>query len=115
MDSHVIDFTPEGTAQAMHNDKFDLSFLGAQRIERATEIKFDSATQRWGIWLPKPWPHVGGEYFEVQGGGGFHTYEGARKVEVSWLNACRIQGVDPASQQGLNVLQVIRNACPPTL
>ena len=47
MKSHVIDFTPEGMAQAMHNDKFDLSFLGRQSIERATEIVFDEDYQQW--------------------------------------------------------------------
>lgn len=112
---HVIDFTPQGTVQAMHNDKFDLSFLGSQSITRASEIQFDAATQRWAIWLPKPWPHVGGEYFVVPDGKGFHTYDGARQIEVKWLNACRLEGVKPMSTEGLAALKFLRDTHSPDL
>jgi hypothetical protein len=110
MTYHVIDFLPTGEVEAMHNDKFDLSFLGRQSIERATEIKFDQASQKWAIWFPKSWPHIGGGYFQVGSATGFATYEGARAVEVEWLNSCRLLGFRPISKHGLTELEAIRSA-----
>jgi len=103
---HVIDFTSEGTAQAMHSDKFPLAFLGAQSITRATDIKFNEDTQTWGLYLPSDI----GTWEGVPEAQGFDTYEGARKVEVRWLNVCRLRGVNPESNDGLSALKLIRRA-----
>lgn len=102
---HVIEFFPSGEVEAMHNDEFPLSFLGRQSIERATEIAFDPAKQAWAICLP----NVLHGYLVVDGGEGFLTYEGARKVEVVWLNQCRMEGVSPDSPDGLVILSDIRS------
>lgn len=108
MTGHVISFKPNGEVTALHNDSFDLSFLGRQQIKRATDIRFDSATQTWGLWLPKPWPHVGGEFYTFNGAGGFVSYEEARKVEVEWLNTSALLGVHPTSESGLSLLAEVR-------
>jgi hypothetical protein len=107
---HVIDFTPEGEVQAMHNDKFDLSFLGKQSIERATEIKFDEPSQKWGILFPGPHEDGSEGYRSNELALGFSTYEGARQVEVAWLNSCRREGVHPLELSGLEHLRQIREA-----
>lgn len=109
MTGHVISFKPTGEVAALHNDAFSLSFLGPQRITRATDIRFSEANQSWSLWLPKPWPHVGGEYYEVPGGAGLSSYETARKVEVEWLNACRLVQRDPGSEDGLKILIEVRD------
>jgi hypothetical protein len=109
MTGHVIDFLPTGEVEAMHNDQFSLAFLGKQEIERATEIKFNPDSQTWGIYLPALWLTVPPPYYAVEHGQGFLTYEEARKVEVQWLNACRIDGVEPASDAGLRVLAFVRS------
>lgn len=109
MTGHVISFKPNGEVTALHNDSFDLSFLGRQRIRRATDIRFSEGTQQWSLWLPKPWPHVGGEFFMAPGADGFSSYETARKVEVEWLNSCALLGVDPDSEEGLTVLVGVRS------
>jgi hypothetical protein len=105
----VIDFKPTGEVEAMHNDKFDLGFLGRKSVERATDIRFFQSSQQWDIYVPKPWPHVGGEFQHVRGAEGFATYEGARQVEVAWLNSCRRDGVEPTSAAGLELLRQIRS------
>lgn len=108
MTGHVISFKPNGEVTALHNDNFDLSFLGRQQIKRATDIRFDGSTQTWGLWLPKPWPHVGGEYYTFHGAGGFASYETARKAEVEWLNASAALGIDPAGESGVALLAEVR-------
>ena len=115
MVGHVIDFKLDGEVQAMHNDKFDLSFLGNQSIERASELKFNEETQTWGIWLHRGdhhWSFNSGGITRfnppVEGADGFATYDGSRQVEVAWLNSCRRDGVEPTSDQGLAHLRRIR-------
>lgn len=100
----AIDFSPDGGVEALYNDNFQLSFLGEQSIQRATEIAFDPKAQAWAICLP----HVLHGYLVVDGGEGFTTYEGARQVEVAWFNACRIEGVAPNSPDGLVILLNVR-------
>ena len=110
MTTHVISFSPTGEAQAMHNDKFDLSFLGRQSIERATEIKFFGVTQTWTITFPDD---DGRHYRWTKECEGFPTYEGARKIEVAWLNECRAAGLEPMSKGGLQLLRGIRREMDP--
>lgn len=112
---HVIDIGIDGTATAMHNDKIDLSFLGKQEITRATEIKFCEDCQKWGIFLPKKWDESltkEGEFSVMvdDAARNFDTYEGARKVEVAWLNASRLANVSPSSYTGISILQATRRA-----
>lgn len=116
MTSHVIEFSPEGTVQAMHNDGLSLSFLGAQTIERASEIKFNEKTQKWGIWLANtPLGIAAGLSFlpPVRHADGFGTYDGARRVEVAWLNQCRYNSVEPESAEGLVLLKASRDVLLP--
>lgn len=114
---HVIDFRPDGSVQAMHNDRFDLAFLGRQKVERATEIKFNESTQRWGIWVHRDDHHINFATMSpfnppVENADGFLSYEKARQVEVSWLNACRLEGCAPESPAGLAALKFIRGTTP---
>jgi len=106
MGSLVIDFSPEGTAQAMHRDAFPLGFLGKQTIERASEIVFDEDTQLWDIKLP--FARYGGAFMTHPGARDFHGYDEARRVEVAWLDGCRLAGVSPFSEEGSNILSEIR-------
>ena len=94
---HVIDFTTAGTVQSMHTDKFDLGFLGERKVTRASDIIFDTHSQRWGIALA-----VGGGIYMTPTGPwvGFDSYEEARDFEVRALNRCRSNQVDPTSPEG---------------
>jgi len=38
----------------------------------------------------------------------FDTYEEARRFEVQWLNDCRLQGINPIEQEGLEVMKDLR-------
>lgn len=103
----IIDFTPDGAAQAMHMDPFDLGFLGPKHIERATEISFNPLTQKWDIALPRYGSMVSSAEKALLGyrvpfseAEGFDSYEGARKIEVLWLNECRRWGLDPDTEGG---------------
>lgn len=121
----IITFTPNGEAQAMHRDELDLGFLGPREIERASEIKFNAATQRWEIQLPvkEDLLDLGGVVEGVVTGyvcqsdfaKGFHTYDGARKIEVQWLDACRLEGVEPESYNGIAALKFLRSVNSPDL
>jgi hypothetical protein len=105
-DYMVIDFTADGGAEAMHRDGFDLGFLGKQKIERASDIRFDEDKQSWAIWLNTP-----NGYILPDNASGFATYETARKTEVCWLEYCRlsISGNDPTSPLANAALQTIRS------
>ncbi len=103
----VIDFAPTGAVEAMHRENvLNLAFLGAQKITRATDIRFDTASQKWGIWPRKP-----GAEDEVflpppcAAATGFDSYETARDVEVRWLEQCRLLGVEPSTTSGALVLE----------
>lgn len=100
----VIDFSASGEVSAMHRDEFPLGFLGRQTIARASEIMFDESTQLWDIWLIEgdPVPRL------AAGARDFPTYDTARKAEVAWLEAARLNDVHPMSAQGLALLAAIR-------
>jgi hypothetical protein len=102
-DFMVIDFRPTGEVEAMHRDKFNLSFLGAQSIHRASDIRFDEDTQQWDIHLASE-----GGFVPVEAARGFETYEEARKMEVRWLEMARLHDLSPLSEEGTNLLRVLR-------
>lgn len=84
----VIDFAPNGTVSSLHQDAFSLGFLGNQHIERATDITFNEATQKWNIRVlgPREWS---ASYLS-----GFDEYDEARRFEVAWINICMFVGAD---------------------
>lgn len=101
----IIDFTPDGQVQAMHRDGMDLGFLGAKSITRASDIKFNEATQLWDIWLileGEPLPCL------VTEAKGFPAYDVARSCEVYWLDQCRLGAIDPVSVEGRSTLNEFR-------
>jgi hypothetical protein len=100
----VIDFAPDGAVEAMHRDEFDLGFLGAKSIARASEIEFNEETQLWDIWLIRP----GKPRWLSQEARGFSAYDVARSVEVAWLDRCRAEGVEPTEGEGCEILHVLR-------
>lgn len=103
----VIDFAPTGAVQAMHRENvLNLAFLGKQKIVRATDIRFDTDSQKWGIWPRKPGAEA--EDFmppPCDAATGFDSYESARDVEIRWLEQCRLLGVEPSSDSGTLVLE----------
>lgn len=104
MDQMVISIDNSGKVEAMHNDAFDLSFLGKREIRRASDIVFED--DAWTIKL-----NDGNGAFTVTSPAlrGFGEYETARKFEVQWLNTCRLLEIDPTSDKGLHeVAQQIR-------
>lgn len=104
MEELVIDILKNGKVEALHMDEFDLGFLGDKKISRASEIKFNSETQRWDIILPD---RVVPESPDVTG---FSAYDEARLFEVLWLQGCRKAGVKPYVAEGWNIASNIRNA-----
>lgn len=103
----VIDFTPEGGVEAMHRENIlDLGFLGDQDIRRATDIRFDSKTQKWGIWPASP--NADDFLAPPEGAAGFTSYEEARQVEIEWLERCRLFDRNPLSDSGLLILSTLR-------
>ena len=103
MDDMVISFDSNGVVEAMHNDKFNLSFLGQREINRASDIKHDIHTDTWGIYL-----NDGNGAFTVSAPAlqGFNDYEEARQFEVKWLNKCRMDGIAGNSAEALDLLAV---------
>jgi hypothetical protein len=99
----VIDCNPNGAVEAMHFDEFDLRFLGAKRVERASEIFHNKATDEWDILLPGQ----DAPYFVAMG---FKGYDVARRFEVHWLQECRKRGVEPDTEAGCQVAMELRNA-----
>lgn len=103
--SMVIDFTSEGGVEAMHRENIlDLGFLGKQEITRASDIKFDSATQTWGIWVADG---QGGYHAPPKYADGFVGYEDARSVEIAWFERCRLHDWEPMSDDGKICLQAL--------
>lgn len=105
---HVIEFSPMGHVEAMHNDAFDLSCIGPQSITRATEIKFNEESQDWAICEPMVCADDYGGWYPFANAEGFKTYEGARKAEVEWLNRCRLLDIQPRSIRGGFILKAVR-------
>lgn len=106
----VIDFRPDGAVEAMHRDSFDLGFLGKQKIRRATDIRFDEAAQTWTIFLADCHADGPETFTIVEEGRGFPTYDDARKMEVRWLEMCRLHGIHPRSQEGTALLTILRQS-----
>lgn len=98
---YVIDFKSNGTAEAMNSDSFSLSFLGRQKIERASDIRFNEELQAWQIWI-----NTGNEY--VNSEFTFSSYNDAGEFEVKWLNQSRLDGVQPMSHDGKNIAFALR-------
>lgn len=88
---HVISIGVDGRVRSMHNDKFNLGVLGPQRIERASDIRFNEDTQQWDIWFV-----IDGEYEPpAPPYRGFSGYDEARKFEVLVMNECLKTGLPP--------------------
>lgn len=109
----VVSFLPTGAVEAMYReDVLPLGFLGPQEVVRATEIRFDSESQTWGIW-PRATEVKSGEAEFLppprDAAKRFASYETARVVEVQWLERCRLFSIDPLSESGLLVLDVVRS------
>ncbi len=94
----LIDINPAGAISGLHFEEFPLPPFGPAQIRRATDIKFNADTQLWDINLldqnedkiPHHPDHLAG----------FDSYEVARAHEVSYLQACRLQGIGTVSQAG---------------
>jgi len=95
MEYLVVDFNEQGRVQSLHTDKFDLGFLGPQKIHRQTDIEFCETTQAWDVKYITP---LDGRVVAAEG---FLDYESARMYEIDWLNDCRLAGCDPLSMKGL--------------
>lgn len=106
-DALVISFDESGQAESLHIDQFDLSFLGKKTIKRATDIVFCEDKQSWTIYLLDS---DGAKRPLVAGASGFTSYEQARKVEVGWLNLCRLNEVDPCTDYGHVFLNQMRKS-----
>jgi len=98
----VIDISADGKAEAMHFDEFDLGFLGKKKISRASEIFYNEDSELWDIILP------GEDHPSTIWSMGFKGYDEARNFEVSWLQECRKQRVDPRSEGGIKIAREIR-------
>lgn len=90
----IIDFAPDGRVTSLHQDAFDLGFLGAQKIERATDIRFDTTRQEWDIYVLAEAGHPEGYHWTIPSLRGFAKYDTAREFEVEWINACMLVSAD---------------------
>lgn len=107
-DALVITFDALGGAESLHVDQFDLGFLGAKHITRATDIRFEDTTQDWSIYLLDA--EGDNPTLAWKGCKGLPSYEVARTVEVAWLNLCRINETDPRDGDGHTYLNQARKA-----
>jgi hypothetical protein len=103
--SMVIVVEEDGQVQSMHReDVMTLEFLGRQEITRATDIRFDSATQKWGIW-----PCFSGEFLPPTPSlSGFFSYEKARSFEVLWAEQCLRLGTEIGAAESYEVAEAMR-------
>ncbi len=106
----VYDFKPTGKVEGLHHDCFNLKFLGAQTIQRASDIIWDAGAQSWGIWLAAPGATADSTFYEAPKPwlAGFSDYNEARDFEVMALNACRKLQIVPTSPEGDQVIRAIR-------
>lgn len=100
----VIEFKNDGAVEALHMDAFDLAFLGTKKVFRQTDIVFDETTQLWNL----VYLVYGSTRHYDDRLQGFSSYESARDKEVQWLNDCRLCGIDPVSEEGLEVMRELR-------
>lgn len=104
MSELVIEIQETGKVEALHMDGFDLGFLGDKKVFRQTDIVFCEETQKWDL----VYLVAGASGFYADELTGFVSYEVARRFEVSWINDCRLQGIDPVSDEGLAVMRDMR-------
>lgn len=97
----VFSFGQDGAVRGMHRDEMSVGFLGKQKIERASDIRFDEQAQNWRIHLADGYDASGEQRFRLSPAvGGFASYNKARDFEVYWLNQCLKEQVDPLSDAG---------------
>jgi hypothetical protein len=101
----VISFGTSGRVEAMHNDAFNLAFLGKREITRASEILFNDVTNSWDVFMDDG---TGKFCVTSDALSGFNGYEEARKFEVEWLNACRLRGIDPVGDDLYSTADAVR-------
>lgn len=108
LDSTVIEFRPNGAVEAMHReDMLPLGFLGAMSIQRASDIRFNTETQLWGICIA----NTDGTFADpLPYADDFKTYETARDNEVMWFEEARLMGVAPGSPDGHLIIRAMRIA-----
>lgn len=90
---HVINFGNDGAVVAMHNDSFDLGFLGAQSIKRASEILWDEEAQKWSIHFADRDGTI--DSLTNKEYKGFAEYRVAREFEVAVMNHAYLMGLPP--------------------
>jgi hypothetical protein len=100
----VFSIDETGVVEGLHRDEFPLDFLGRQKIERASDIRFNEATQLWDIWIPI----TKGMDLCLDAAAGFKRYDEARDFEVRWLNACRAANVDPVLEEAEEICKRLR-------
>lgn len=81
----VIRIDAHGTVHGLHHDNFDLGFLGPKKIERASEIMFNEASQTFYIELPN--------ICSLDVLKGFLKYDHARAFEVYLLENAAFNNV----------------------
>lgn len=109
MGEHVIEITADGKVHALHSDAFPLQFLGDMKVYRQTNIVSTNNGDTWDIIYL--YPSKNGKKLKEWTCGplrGLPTYELARQVEVTWVNLCRVLGVNPI---GVNVPGAVYAEC----
>jgi hypothetical protein len=110
----VLTFDDEGGVEALHRDAFDLGFLGKQKIDRASDIRFNETAQLWDIYLPATYGPMTAsaenipKWETAPEASGFATYDVARAAEVAWLEAAALAEVEPLSHAGRWIMHKIR-------
>ena len=100
----VITVAPTGHVSALNRDDIlDLGFLGDKHIERASIIDFDEADQSFFI-VPKGMDNPHPLFTRFSG------YEVARNFEITYLQECMKQGVDPTTEDGFILASAIRQS-----
>ena len=105
----VVSVSPEGEVRSAHNDRFSLGFLGRQRIERASDIRWDEDSQTWGIWWYHNTDDFAGFVTPAEPYSYFKTYEDAREFEVEMLNCSLRTGFHPCSNELLQEAVFMRD------
>lgn len=90
----IIEFAPSGAVFSLHQDGFNLGFLGPQKIERATDIQFNETRQNWDIYVLPQGETGGGFHWTIPSLRAFTAYDEARRFEVAWINLCMIYSAD---------------------
>lgn len=104
----LIDINGAGAMNSLHFEEFSLLPFGEAVIRRATDIKFNAASQRWDINLldqnedaiPHHPDHLNG----------FDSYEIARGHEVRYLQECRLREIGIVSEAADNLGAQLRAA-----